>query len=190
MRISFIASIRGKKYYSKNYFSIIDYLIKKGYVVDHVLSLTEEKLSQMTSNQQINYFQSFYKCINKSDLIIAECSFPSINVGYEISYAVQQNKSVIVLYLENKDSSIVKIQDPIFTSEKISMYEYTEKTLIDTLGSSLKFIQPQLDRRFTIVLSSKMMAHLEKVSKQKKIPKAVYIRQLIEKDLLRSKRLK
>lgn len=188
MRISLAASIRGKKFYNKNYSAIIDYLTNEGHLVYHTLSLSEEKLLDLTTSQRIKYFQDFYKYINKSDLLIAECSFPSINVAYEISFAVQQGKSVLVFHLKNKDGALLELRDPIFASESISIYEYTEKNLIDILKSALKYVQPQLDKRFTIIISSKIMTQLEKVSKEKKIPKAVYIRQLIEKDLLRSKR--
>lgn len=190
MKISFAASIRGKKLYGQNYSTIIDYLTSEGHIVYHTTSLSEEKLFNLTSSQRIKYFQNFYKCINKSDLLIADCSYPSINVAYEISYAIQQGKSVLVFHLKNNDGATLELRDPIFTSESISIYEYTKKNLIDTIKSALKCVQPQLDKRFTIIISSIIMTQLEKISKEKKIPKAVYIRQLIEKDLLRSKRIK
>lgn len=190
MKISFAASIRGKKLYSKNYSVIINYLTDEGHIVNHVLSLSEEKILGLPTSQRIKYFQDFYKSINKSDLLIAECSFPSINVAYEISFAIQQGKSVLVFHLKNKDGAILELRDPIFASDKISVYEYTEKNLIHTLKSALEYIQPQLDKRYTIILPSLTMASLDKLSKEKKIPKAVYIRQLIEKDLLHSKRPK
>lgn len=190
MKISFAASIRGKKRYNQNYQTIIDYLINEGHMVSHTLSLSEEKLFKLTTSQRTKYFQNFYKCINKSDLLIAECSFPSINVAYEISYAIQQGKSVIVLHLKNNDGAVLELRDPIFSSENISIYEYTEKTLINVLKSTLKYLQPQLDKRFTIIMSSSLMARLDKFSKEKRVPKAVYIRQLIEKDLLRSRKTK
>lgn len=190
MKISFAASIRGKKKYNQNYQIIIDYLINEGHLVYHTLSLSEEKLLSLNVSQRTKIFQNFYKCINRSDLLIAECSFPSINVAYEISYAIKQGKSVIVLHLKDNDGAVLELRDPIFASESISIYEYTEKNLVNTLKSALEYVQPQLDKRFTIIIPSITMAQLEKVSKERKIPKAVYIRQLIEKDLLRSKRLK
>lgn len=190
MKISFAASIRGKKQYNKNYQAAIDYLTNDGHLVYHTLSLSEEKLLSLTVSQRTKIFQNFYKCINKSDLLIAECSFPSINVAYEISYAIQQGKPVIVLHLKNNDGAILELRDPIFSSENISVYEYTEKNLIHVLKSALEYLQPQLDKRFTIILSPSIMARLDNISKKKKIPKAVYIRQLIEKDLLRFKDLK
>lgn len=188
MKISFAASIRGKKFYGKNYSTIIDYLTNEGHLVYHTTSFSEEKLLNLTAPRRIKYFQDFYKFINKSDLVIAECSFPSINVAYEISYAIQQGKSVLVFHSRNNDGAILELRDPIFSSESISIYEYTEKNLVNTLKSALKCVHPQLDKRFTIIISSPIMSQLEKISKEKKIPKAVYIRQLIEKDLLHSKK--
>lgn len=89
MKISFAASIRGRKKYDKYYQAVIDYLTNDGHLVYHTLSLSEEKLLSLTASQRTKIFQNFYKCINKSDLLIAECSFPSVNVAYEISYAIQ-----------------------------------------------------------------------------------------------------
>lgn len=187
MKISFAASIRGKKSYNKYYSIIINYLIKEGYFVEHLISLSEETLNNLTASQRITLFQNFYKRIQKSDLLIAECSFPSINVAYEISYASQQGKPVIILYLKDKDGSVLELRDPIFSSDNISTYAYSEDNLINTLKSALKYAQPQLDKRFTIILPTKIVSRLEKISKEKKIPKSVYIRQLIEKDFSRLK---
>lgn len=183
MKISFAASIRGKEKYGQYYRKIIEYLTKEGHLVHHTLSISMKDLATFTASQRIKIFHEFYKRINKSDLLIAECSFPSINVAYEISHGLQQGKSVIILHLKSDDGMLAELRDPIFHSDKISIYEYTEKTLVNILRTSIQLSLPQLDKRFTIILPSSMMAELDNISKKKKIPKAVYIRQLIEKDL-------
>lgn len=184
MKISFIASIRGKKSYNDYYSLIINHLLRQGHKVDHVLSNSEEGLSKLTAPQRIKTFDKFYRCINKSDLVIAECSFPSINAAYEISHALQQGKPVMVFILKEQRDSMLELLDPIFSSDKIQVFEYTEENLVEALNFALKCKQPQINKRFTIILPPFMMAKLDKISKKRKLPKAVYIRQLIEKSLL------
>ncbi len=57
------------------------------------------------------------KCIDESDFVVAECSQPSLGVGYEIGYALSAGKKVYAFAKEGIVVSrmIIGITDPNFT---------------------------------------------------------------------------
>lgn len=157
MKISFIASASAPKPYKEYYSIIINYLTRHGH----------------------NIIQS----TNESDLIIAECSFPDINIGYEIAYAIQYEKEVIIL--KSKESKMTIATDTFYSDKNIYIYEYDQTNILSTIKEALEFSAPQKYKKFNILFSPRMIARLNLISKKKNLPKSVYIRQIIEKSLSR-----
>src|SRR5438046_204 len=137
MEVAFLASIRGTKQYGEYYSKIISFLTKKkGYIVNHIFSVTDDTLLNWSQQKRDQFFQNFYKKVNKSNLVIAECSFPCINLGYEISNVIQQGKEVIILKSSETDLSLMKI-DPIYSNKNVYIYEYDQTSLLSVLQEAL-----------------------------------------------------
>ncbi|MEK7570726.1 MAG: hypothetical protein AAB553_00495 [Patescibacteria group bacterium] len=178
MKIVFLASIEGIKEYKDTYLAIIDYLQRKNHTVEHTLSVTEEILLSWSLQKREMFFAAFHKEITKADLVIAECSLPSITLGYEISSAVQQGKEVIAL---KSSSSIYQISqtDPLYSNKNIYIYEYTIPSLGRIIHEALQLTHNEPYKKFNILLPVPMAAKLTMVTKNKNLPKSVYIRNLI-----------
>lgn len=156
MKITVLASISAPTPYKEYYTAIINYLARQGHNISH--------------------------SIKESDLVIAGCSFPSINIEYEISHALQEEKEVIIL--KSKESGIsFKISDPLFNDKNICIYEYEKNNLLSVLKESLEYNTPKKYQKFNVLFSPQMVAKLNLISKKKNLPKSVYIRELIEKSL-------
>ena len=56
------------------------------------------------------------------------------------------------------------------------------------LTDALAVAKDQLDCRFTMLLSPKIMTYLDDVVEKKKIPRSVFIRNLIEREMGKEKR--
>lgn len=56
------------------------------------------------SDQEI--YERDIEWLKESDVLVAEVSTPSLGVGYEISYAVQNNKDVLCLYREGSEKEL------------------------------------------------------------------------------------
>lgn len=181
MNIYFTASIVGKKYHLANYQRIVDYLTSHGHTVqsDHVLKTTEADIHMETKTERIAFHEQLEGWINACDCIIVETTFPSISVGYEISMALHRSKPVLILYSEGDPPSLLSTQH----EEKIISEKYTTETLKGIIDDFMTYVQGNADMRFTFFITSTIASYLDRVSKNMKIPKSVYIRNLILKDM-------
>lgn len=181
MTVYFTASIVGKKHYLSHYLAIINHLKSKNYEVvsDHIINSTSSQIISENRDERIRFQNRLEKWISDADFMIAETSFPSISVGYEISLALQQNKPVLVLYSEgNPPSLLVHHKDENLTCEKYSL-----STLPEIIDDFINYVEGAADTRFTFFITSEIASYLDKVSKKEKVPKSVYLRKLIEKEM-------
>ncbi|SRR5260221_3202917 len=184
MKIGFIASTSGSTMYGKHYKTIVDYLIKHGHKVEHTLDISEDDLFLRSEDFREKFIREFYNKLDKVDIVISECSFPSVNVGYGICYVVQLAKPVIILHTIGTKKFHFWISDFVSAMDNVIVHSYEEGSLSETLEYALKIATQQIDRRFTMIFPAHLMNRLENLSKKKRIPKAVYIRQLLEKSLI------
>lgn len=65
-------------------------------------------------------------------------------------------------------------------SEKLVLLEYSESDINAVLEYGLESAAEKMDVRFNFFVSPEISRYLEVISKDLRIPKAVYLRQLIE----------
>lgn len=177
----FTASIVGKKPLLPHYHSILSILEKRGVhtIADHILNMEESDIHLQTKEKRLHFHQQLEEWINSCDFMIAETSFPSISVGYEISMALDRNKPILLLYNEGEPPSLFAYHE----SQKIICEKYTSSTLESIIADFLNYVRGEEDARFTFYLTSTQAKHLEKQGKKKQIPKSVYLRHLINEDI-------
>lgn len=187
MNIYFTASIAGKKQYIANYEAIIQYFQTRGHhvVADHILSASEDRINMSSREDRLAFHGQLEKWIKSADLMVAETSFPSISVGYEIWYALQVGRPVLILYSEGDPPSLLGQHK----SEKMVCERYTRDTLPSILEQFLTYIQGKGEMRFTFFITPQIASYLETVAKREKLPKAVYLRKLIEWHMREQKEL-
>ena len=116
--------------------------------------------------------------INKADVIVAEVSFPStINVGHEVGLALDKGKPVVALYAEDKGS-------PFFEGIGSDLFFYNEYSPIDVdsfLPKLMDDVIKRVDVRFNFFISPEIGRYLDWVNQKRKIPRAAFLRGLIEK---------
>jgi len=177
----FTASIVGKKHHLVNYLKIISFLRSKkiNVICDHIVGGSEQKISLQTKDERIKFHKTLEKWIGSSDFVVVETTFPSISVGYEISLALQLNKTVLLLYSQGDPPSLFgHHKNPNIICEK-----YTPATLNDIIDDFINFSQDKADCRFTFFITPEINKFLEDISRKQKLPKSVYLRRLIEKEM-------
>ena len=181
MNIYFTASIVGKKEYQANYEAIISALKAKGNTVqsEHIMNITEPEIHMKTREERLKFHKKLEQWIQSSDFMFVESSFPSISVGYEISLALQYRKPVLMLYSVGDPPSLFAYHE----DEKILCEKYTLSSVDSIVDDFLHFVQGEADTRFTFFISSKQSAHLAKQAKKLRMPKSVYLRNLIDSDM-------
>lgn len=181
MNAYFTASVVGKKHLLPKYHAILSILKKRGVhaIADHILNVEEKDINLQTKEKRLHFHQQLEDWIHGCDFMIAETSFPSISVGYEISMALDRNKPILILYSESDPQSLFAFHE----SEKIICEKYTMTTLETIINDFLQYVRGEADARFTFYLTSKQAMHLDKQGKKKHLPKSAYLRQLINEDM-------
>lgn len=181
MSVYFTASIVGKKQYLKNYLAILDALRKRNLKVisDHIIKSTEEEIRLEKKEDRLTFQGKLEKWIGNCKFMVVESSFPSISVGYEISLALQFNKPVLILYADGDPPSLLVHHE----DDKIVCEKYSLSTLDDIVEDFVNYADEQVDTRFTFFVTPEISVFLDKIARREKLPKAVYLRRLIKKDM-------
>ena len=99
MKVYFAGSIRGGRVDAALYERMIKYIQKTDIVLtEHVGNLNLSEEGQTVTdiyNQDTNWLRD-------SDVLIAECTCPSLGVGYELAYAERFQKPCHIFYNKNR----------------------------------------------------------------------------------------
>jgi 2'-deoxynucleoside 5'-phosphate N-hydrolase len=190
MKIYFTASSRlvgaNPKLYSKMY----SYLSAEGKMVsDKVLKWTKVGVKDISKSplkfKKINYIESV-NSVKKADIIFMEVSGHSMSMGYLVGKALEMNKPVIVLHNKQHVPNYIKgISD-----QKLIISEYGEENVEVIMGKALKKASGMIDVRFNFFVNSKILNYLDWVAHKKMLPRSVFLRNLIEKEIKKDKEFK
>ncbi|MBR0416383.1 MAG: nucleoside 2-deoxyribosyltransferase [Firmicutes bacterium] len=134
MKVYFAGSIRGGRSDAALYHRIIEYIKKTAPVLtEHVGNMD---LQEMTTPEEI-YAQDM-AWLRESDVLIAECTNPSLGVGYELAAGEKLGKPCHIFYDRNRTVlSAMLSGDPYFI---LHPYEKEEEIYpqIDEILASLR----------------------------------------------------
>lgn len=181
MTAYFTASVKAKKTFLQNYLKIIRELqgMKINVIYEHIINSSEEKIRLHTKEERYTFHDKVEKWIQTCDFMVVDASFPSISVGYEIAHALRIGKPILVLYSQGDPPSLLGQH----RNEKIVCEKYTLEDVKQILKNFVGYVEGKHDLRFTFFISPEIATYLDTVSINKKIPKSVFIRQLIEREM-------
>lgn len=97
-KVYFCGSIRGGRQDAELYHDIIEEIKKTDLVLtEHIGDLSRSTLEQGRDKDAEIYNQDT-TWLKESDLLIAECTRPSLGVGYELAYGEHHNKPTYIFY--------------------------------------------------------------------------------------------
>jgi nucleoside 2-deoxyribosyltransferase len=105
MNIYFACSITGGRKEQRVYQIIVDTLLCDGHVVPTAHLSGSDVMALEEIVDPLEVFTRDIEWINGCQVLIAEVSTPSHGVGFEISYALSKNKSVLCLYQQGRQVS-------------------------------------------------------------------------------------
>ena len=182
MKAVFVASHTQKKELGIYYKRVIKLLEDKGLDV-YSGSLFDDKLEKESITDRESWYKKTLQGVHKADLVVVEISYPSTaNVGHELTYALEIGKPVIALYHKDREPMFLRGRE----DEKLLLFEYSDGDLETVLDSALEYATDVQDVRFNFFISPSIGRYLDWVSKNKRIPRAVYLRKLIEEDMKKS----
>ena len=120
MKIYFAGSIRGGRNDAELYQRMIAYIQRQHTVLtEHVGDLSKSMTEGLANRDQAIYEQDT-AWLRESDLVIAECTTPSLGVGYELAYAEKYQKPVHIFY----DKSRTKISAMLSGNAYFQLHPY------------------------------------------------------------------
>ena len=104
-KVYFAGSIRGGRDDAKIYTELISYIKSKNanVLTEHIGDNNLLKQEKSLTDKEI-YLRDI-AWLKECDVVIAECTRPSLGVGYELAFAEKLNKPVNVLY-RNKECNL------------------------------------------------------------------------------------
>ena len=125
LKIYFAGSIRGGRKDAVLYNEIIQYLSETDHVLtEHVGDLSRSVYEQADDRERQIWLQDT-SWLKESDVVIAECTNPSLGVGYELAFAEAIGKPAYILYRKKETSLSAMLKgDDYF---KIFPYENKEE---------------------------------------------------------------
>lgn len=133
MKIYFAGSIRGGRVDAELYRRMIDYMKNMGHIVltEHVgsskLCLIEQGLTDAAIYRQDTAW------LSESDIVVAECTCPSLGVGYELAYAEARDIPVHIFYNPAKCALSAMLKG----NDYFAIHPYQEEDEIFTILENL-----------------------------------------------------
>ncbi len=180
MKIHFVAAVDGN---IDDYTRIVRIIEKKNHelITNHYLERKLDEIVSESSAESELYAKKSQLWMKKADVVVFESTKSDASVGYELAVALNLLKPVIVLFHENKGIPPHSLKG--VSSEKLQILGYDDETLSEMLELALEHASEISDVRFNFFISPTIGTYLDWISKNKKIPRSVYLRNLIERDM-------
>lgn len=181
----FVGSIRQKPKYKDAFKRLITTLEKSGNQVihKHVTQNSQADLDKMTKSDDNAMHLKIFKDIKKSDIVVSEVSSQSLSVGYLLAYASSIGKPLVTFYnISEGEPNLFRTL--MSKSNKFFCVGYKDLDDLEQLALEyVDYAKEKIDVRFNFFISPDIGNYLDWISKEKKIPRSVYLRGLIEKDM-------
>jgi len=188
MKIYFTCSARANNELKHNYRQIYSLIESFGntHLDDYLRDNDASKIYFGTHEENLKLYKHAIECIKNADVVVLEVSTHSLSMGYLLQQGLSMGKPVIALYVVGNK--------PVFVSgidnERLQLVEYTPASLSEELTIALQNAQENTDVRFNFFISPAIGRYLDWISKVKKIPRSVYLRALIEKEISQNQEYK
>ena len=134
-KVYFAGSIRGGRVDANLYRRMIEYIMKTDIVLTEHIGKADINLLELGRDKDAAIYTQDTAWLRECDLFIAECTCPSLGVGYELAYAEKYGKPTYIFYDKTKTQlSAMLTGDPYF---RIYPYE-KEKDIYEILDKILQ----------------------------------------------------
>lgn len=191
MKIYFVASPRLVVKEPELYRRIHHYLAKDNMMLsDKLISWTDKKSLEDVYDESSKKVSEGYKqaieAVKKADVVMLEVSGHSISMGYLVSKAMDLSKPVVALCKKGTKSIFLGgIND-----RKFKLLEYSDENINEILDLALEEAKKSIDIRFNFFVPPSILSYLDWVSQNRRQPKSVFLRELIEKEMRKDKAFK
>jgi len=167
-----------------NYGKIVTVLENLGHkVITEVLKKSSDALKSQNEKEALSIQRKLTKWKKQADLVVVEGSTPSFGVGQEIALTLTTNKPVIVLHKDGVKPHILRDEG----GDLLLVQSYTASNMHEVIKDAIEYASERQDTRFNFFISPQIGNYLDWIAKRKKLPRAVYLRKLIDEDIQSNK---
>lgn len=180
MKIFFTGSPRALKTHKESHLKIYNAIEKKGkHLSELVINADPDNFYKAEYENVVKHYHDTIVNLKKADVIVAEVSMHSMSMGFLVNKALELSKPVIALYRSGHEPFFLTgIDDTL-----LQIIEYNDLDVEEKVTDALDYASSQQDTRFNFFVSPKHINFLDWIAKNKKIPRSVFLRRLIEKEM-------
>ena len=181
MQVYFGTSPRIIQEYKREIAEVYRLIKQLGYrhTSDFTVKVDPDSFYKQSYDEFNHHHRNTIKEITAADICVFEASKHSLSVGYLINYALDLGKPVIVLAHDEQAPYIFRT----LKSDKLDYVCYSSNNLEVNLKKALDKASKSIDIRFNFFITPPMIAYMDWLSDKKRIPRSVYLRGLIEKEM-------
>jgi len=140
-KIYFAAAMKGDRSNLKINRQIIQGLLQRGYQI-LTMFVIDEVLDVDRGMPPREIFKRDIRLLNETDVVVADISFPSLGVGFEIAYALLQGKKVLALCrVDRLEKTSALIRGISWKGYKLLVYNSAEEAvskILDELEKGMR----------------------------------------------------
>lgn len=153
-------------------------------VFENTVNHKSKSTLEMSDSEKISNYKQIINWIDKADFCVMEASFPStLHIGHEITISIEKNKPTIVLFEKGK----MPAQFMGLKNDRLIWVEYELGKVGVALSKAIEESKNLMDVRFNFFVSPKILNYLDWVAQKRMIPRSVFLRGLIEKEMKKDK---
>ena len=185
MKVYFGTSPRTKERYLKETERVFELIKKLGHrhTSDFIYQVEPKNFYQLSPKEFNSHHRQTLKAIKEAEVCIFEASLHSLSVGYLVNYSLDLGKPVVILAQKKKVPFMFKS----ISSENLFLIYYSQKNLESELKKALRKAAERVDVRFNFFITPQLLSYLDWIASKKRIPRSVYLRELIGKDLAQNR---
>jgi len=185
VKVYFGSSPRTKEKCPESVRSIYEKIKKMGYIhtSDWIYKISPEKFYASSGEDMEEHHKEMMASIRRADICVFEVSVHSLSVGYLVNLSLEMGKTVVVASKNNSSLFLFKNVN----SDKLITVVYNDANLDKKIEEALGSASKGVDVRFNFFVSPKILAYLDWVAKTKRLPRSVFLRNLIEKEMKKDK---
>jgi len=185
MKVYFSSTVKAKKQLARNFSQIYKIIEDLGHknVSDFVLQVDEKTFYKRPSGIADKHYHQMIKEIKSADTVIFEVSVASLGIGYLVNLVLEMGKPVVLLHTKEHPPYLFQF----LKSDKLQIYEYSTDNLKKVLYLALEEARQASNVRFTFFVTPKILQFFDYIAKKKKIPRAVYLRKIIDDAMAQEK---
>jgi len=187
MNIYFIASPRAVVNDRALFEKIHDHLAKDSKMLsDLVLKVDDKNVDSFykaSHDDRVSHFKKTMQAIKDSEIVVVDVSLHSMSMGYIVNKALELGKPVVVIHPNDNP--------PYFfsgiESDRLIIVGYDSSNVLSVIDKAIETAKNLMDVRFNFFVAQKHLNYLDYVAKKKMIPRSVFLRDLIEREMKKDK---